>query len=155
MSTTAAQPKARKTTKTQMREAIDSFIWTYDWLTGGTQEETRRQAPHGIKELEVKAKRVAELWANAGKLALADAYIARYASKMVPERLERYRGFLPADARPCVVEVLGRDGKVSTVSMTMDSFARSCNRTNGYASDTFMGRIVSIEGVPVVNADPF
>ena len=81
----------RKTGKKQLREAIDSFLWHYDWLTGGTREETLRQADAGIVSLEAKAANVAALVANAGKLALADSHGMEYATRVVPEKLERYR----------------------------------------------------------------
>lgn len=81
----------RKTGKKQLREAIDRFLWNYDWLTGGTTEETLRQADAGILSLEAKAAEVAALVANAGKLALADSHGMDYATRVVPEKLERYR----------------------------------------------------------------
>lgn len=85
------QTKQRKTTKAAMKEAVDSFLYRYDWLTGGTREEVVRQLPSGIVALEAMAKTVADLFANAGKLVLADEHLSDYAARMVPLKLSLYR----------------------------------------------------------------
>ena len=82
---------ARKTTKTQLREAVDSFLWKLDWVTGGTREETLRQADSAIVELESKAAQVMALAMNAGKIAAADSHLMEYATKLIPSRVQSYR----------------------------------------------------------------
>ncbi len=52
------------------------------------------------------------------------------------------------DMTECTVEVAGRDGKVTTVTMTKDCFDRSSTSPrSGYSADQFMGRIVAMAGV--------
>lgn len=80
----------RKTTKTQLRDAVDAFRYTLDWVTGGTLEETIRQAPHMIGSLEEKSAKVSELLLNLSKPAAESGYLLEYA-KQIPSRLASYR----------------------------------------------------------------
>ncbi len=50
-----AQATNRKTSKAALKETVQSFFYSLEWLTGGTAEEARRQADHGIKTLEERA----------------------------------------------------------------------------------------------------
>lgn len=79
-----------KTTKTQAKSAIDSFFYSLDWVTGGTREETLRQAPVAVLSLEAKAAAVAVLFANPSKLLLADAHLMERAA-VIPARLATYK----------------------------------------------------------------
>ena len=64
----------RKTSKKALAEAVDHFFWSLAWVTGGTLEETLRQADHEIFDLEAKAAIVAAL---AASLAEAQATVAK------------------------------------------------------------------------------
>ena len=81
----------RKTSKAALTEAVDSFFYRFESLTGGTAEEVRRQADHGIKGLEELAAKVAELAANPAKLCAADSYLMKWALVTVPEKVAFYR----------------------------------------------------------------
>lgn len=81
----------RKTSKAALNEAVDSFFYTLEWLTGGTAEETLRQADDGIKSVEDRAATVAELAANPSKLCAADSWLMDRALNTVPARVEAYR----------------------------------------------------------------
>jgi hypothetical protein len=59
------------------------------------------------------------------------------------------------DLTPCTVEVLGRDGTVRTVQMTKACFDASAHKQHAYAADQFLGRLVAVAGVPVVEDAPF
>lgn len=78
----------RKTSKAALTEAVDSFFHRFEWLTGGTAEEVRRQADHGIKGLEELAAKVAAL---AAKPCAADSYLMKWALVTVPEKVAFYR----------------------------------------------------------------
>jgi hypothetical protein len=80
----------RKTSKKALAEAVDTFFWSLAWVTGGTLEETLRQADHAITRLEAKAAIVAALAANPAKLCAADDHLMSRAA-VVPARLENYR----------------------------------------------------------------
>jgi hypothetical protein len=80
----------RKTSKSQLNEACDSFFWFLDWITGGTREETLRQADGAISDLEAKAALVTKLAANPAKLCAADAWLMQRAAS-VNARVESYR----------------------------------------------------------------
>lgn len=80
----------RKTTKTQLRDAVDAFRYSFDWVTGGTVEETRRQAPSAIAGLEEKAAFVSSLLLNLNKAASESGYLLQYA-RSIPARLADYR----------------------------------------------------------------
>lgn len=86
----------RKTSKAALTEAVASFFYRLEWLTGGTAEEVRRQADHGIKGLEELASKVAELAANPSKPCAADSYLMKRALVTVPGKVafycERYVG---------------------------------------------------------------
>lgn len=87
---------SKKTTKTELTNAVDSFRYRMSWVTGGTSEEVRRQAPAAVIELEEIAKKVAELLCNLSKPALRDEWLCDYASR-IPSMLEEYRRrYLPA-----------------------------------------------------------
>ena len=86
-----AQATNRKTSKAALKEAVQSFFYSLEWLTGGTAEETRRQADHGIKTLEERAATVAALAANPAKLCAADTWLMERALVDVPARVETYR----------------------------------------------------------------
>lgn len=79
-----------KTTKKALRESIDRFFWHLDWVTGGTMEETLRQADHAIADLEAHAATATALAANPSKLCAADAHLMGMAA-IIPARLENYR----------------------------------------------------------------
>lgn len=81
---------SRKTTKSEAREAIDNFYWNLAYVTGGTTQESLRQAPEAIKGLEAKAAKVAALMANPGKILAADSHLAEMAAN-IPARLATYR----------------------------------------------------------------
>lgn len=81
----------RKTSKAALNEAVDSFFHRFEWLTGGTAEEVRRQADHGIKGLEELAAKVAELAANPAKPCAADSFLMKWALVTVPEKVAFYR----------------------------------------------------------------
>jgi hypothetical protein len=87
-----------KTTKKVLRAAVDSFLYRYDWLTGGTAKETAAQAPSSIADLEKMAATVAELAANPNKAAASDAHLMDYALRMVPMKLALYRRHVPGTA---------------------------------------------------------
>ena len=80
----------RKTTKKALSEAVDSFFYRLADLTGGTLEDTFRQADHAIMRLEAKAELVATLAANPAKLCAADEHLMSRAA-VIPARLENYR----------------------------------------------------------------
>jgi hypothetical protein len=81
---------SKKTTKTELQNAVDSFRYRMSWVTGGTSEEVRRQAPVAVIELEEMAKKVAELLCNLSKPALRNQYLCDYASR-IPSMLAEYR----------------------------------------------------------------
>jgi hypothetical protein len=80
----------RKTTKSQLRDAVDAFRYSMGWVTGGTRDEILRQAPKAIIDLEQKANKVADLLLNLSKPALRDEWLCDYASR-IPSMLEEYR----------------------------------------------------------------
>ena len=80
----------RKVTKTQFMEALNAFRYTFDCVTGGTTEETRRQAPHAINDLENKAQVVVSMLGNLNKAAMNCGYYLEYAAS-IPQRLDSYR----------------------------------------------------------------
>jgi hypothetical protein len=84
------QNTKRKTTKTELLNALDSFRYTMDWVTGGTAEETRRQAPHAIIELQAKADAITAMLGNLNKVAANSGFWVERA-KTIPARLEKYR----------------------------------------------------------------
>jgi hypothetical protein len=87
---------SKKTTKTELQNAVDSFRYRMSWVTGGTSEEVRRQAPVAVIELEEMAKKVADLLCNLSKPALRNQYLCDYASR-IPSMLQKYRElYLPA-----------------------------------------------------------
>jgi len=60
------------------------------------------------------------------------------------------------DITECSVEVLGRDGKASTVTMTKACFDKSNSAPlSGYSIDQFMGRIKAMAGVEILEDCPF
>ena len=75
-----------KSTKSQIRAAVDNFLYSYNDLTGGTRQEVLQQAPHGINRLTEQAAIVSELAANPNKAAAADAHlmdmVGRVANKL-------------------------------------------------------------------------
>jgi len=84
-----------KATQSQIREAVDSFFYTYDWLTGGTAEEIERQAPQGIISLQESAAKVAALVANPNKVAANNEHLMEMARVRIPAKLELYRRYIP------------------------------------------------------------
>lgn len=86
-------PKAEKvkvSTKSECTEAVDSFYWLVDYITGGTTQESIRQAKQGILDLEAKAAKVAELMSRGGKLVKEDSHLQDRAAR-IPARVELYR----------------------------------------------------------------
>jgi hypothetical protein len=83
-----------KATQSQINEAVDSFFYTYEWLTGGTLEETERQASHGILALEERAAKVAELAANPNKVALNNKWLMERALVRIPEKIAFYQRYI-------------------------------------------------------------
>jgi hypothetical protein len=81
---------SRKTTKTELQNAVDSFRYRMSWVTGGTKDEILRQAPVAVIELEEMAKKVAELLCNLSKPALRNEHLCDYASR-IPSMLAEYR----------------------------------------------------------------
>jgi hypothetical protein len=75
-----------KATKSQIRAAVDNFIYSYNDLTGGTRQEVIQQAPHGIIRLTEQAAILSALAANPNKVAAADAHlmdmVGRVANKL-------------------------------------------------------------------------
>jgi hypothetical protein len=75
-----------KSTKSQIRAAVDNFIYSYNDLTGGTRQEVFQQAPHGITRLTEQAAIVSLLAANPNKAAASDAHlmdmVGRVANKL-------------------------------------------------------------------------
>jgi len=60
------------------------------------------------------------------------------------------------DMTECTVDVLGRDGKTATITMTKDCFDKSNTAPHsGYSADQFIGRIVAIAGEEVRDECPF
>lgn len=80
----------RKITKTQLLNAIDSWRYSMDWVTGGTAEETRRQATQAVIELQAKANAIEQMLGNLNKVAANCGYWLEYA-KSIPSRMETYR----------------------------------------------------------------
>ncbi len=78
-----------KATKTQIRKALDAFLYTYADLTGGTSQEVRKQAPHGVIRLEKLAADFQALAANPNKAAAADSHLMGYVEN-VSAKLARY-----------------------------------------------------------------
>lgn len=85
-----AQSPARKTSKKALGEACDNFFWFLGYITGGTREETLRQADGCIASLEAKAAIVTALASNPAKLCLADSWLMERAAS-VAARVESYR----------------------------------------------------------------
>jgi len=81
---------SRKTTKTELQDAVDTFRYSMSWVTGGTKDEILRQAPHAIVDLQKKADKVAELLLNLSKPAMRNAHLCDYASR-IPSMLQTYR----------------------------------------------------------------
>lgn len=79
-----------KATKSQLRAAIDAFLYTHRDLTGGTRDEVRNQAPRGFERLSTLAAEVATLAANPNKSAAADSHLMEYAQTIIPGRLAKY-----------------------------------------------------------------
>jgi hypothetical protein len=90
MSNSTTARRTAKTTKSQLREAVDSFLWLYRDLTGGTSEEVRNQAPRGYLSLTAKAELVAKLASNPNKAAAADSHLMEYATTLIPARVRSY-----------------------------------------------------------------
>jgi len=80
----------RKTTKAEMKDALDSFFWSLANVTGGTRDEILNQAPRAIARLEAQAAKVTELAANPSKLLAQDDHTMERAAS-VPARLTKYR----------------------------------------------------------------
>jgi len=78
-----------KATKTQIRKALDAFLYTYSDLTGGTSQEVRKQAPYGITRLEKLAADFLALASNPNKAAAADTHLMGYVEH-VSVKLNRY-----------------------------------------------------------------
>lgn len=87
---TATATAARKTSKKALSEACDTFFWFLGYITGGTHEETLRQADREISSLEAKAAIVTALAANPAKLTAADSWLMERAAS-VNARVETYR----------------------------------------------------------------
>jgi hypothetical protein len=83
-----------KATQSQIKEAVDSFFYTYEWLTGGTLEETERQAFHGILALKERAAKVAELAANPNKVASNNKWLMERALVRIPEKIAFYQRYI-------------------------------------------------------------
>jgi hypothetical protein len=79
-----------KATKTQIRKALDSFLYTHADLTGGTSEEVRRQAPHGLVRLRQLANDCIELASRANKSAQNDSHLMDYCNNLT-SKVERYK----------------------------------------------------------------
>ena len=86
-----------KSTKTQIREAVDNFFYSYYSLTGGTREEILRQAPRGIEFLTERADLVASLAENPNKLAAADAHLMSMVKRVAENRAFYAEKYLPAE----------------------------------------------------------
>lgn len=80
----------RKTSKSQLNEACDLFFWKLDWVTGGTRQETLKQAPVAVIDLEDLAAKVTALAANPAKLCAADKWLMERAAS-IPARAAWYR----------------------------------------------------------------
>ena len=78
-----------KSTKTQIRKALDSFLYTYADLTGGTSQEVRNQAPQGIIRLEKLAADFLALTSNPNKAAASDSHLMSY-TETVQAKIARY-----------------------------------------------------------------
>lgn len=57
------------------------------------------------------------------------------------------------NATPCTVNVLDRDGKLKTISMTLGCFEATKARFNSFAADQFLGQLATVNGVEVVADD--
>lgn len=82
--------KLPKVTKSDLTEKVDGFYWFLYYVTGGTSDESRKQAPSASIQLEAQATYIADLLSRAGKLALADKRLTERAVN-VPARLDEYR----------------------------------------------------------------
>jgi hypothetical protein len=79
-----------KITKSQIRSALDTFLYTYADLTGGTSEECRRQSEHGLARLTALAATCTAMAANPNKAAAADAHLMGFATERVQAKLTHY-----------------------------------------------------------------
>ncbi len=80
----------KKHTQAELRSAVDTFLHVYGWLTGGTENEVRQQAPEGYKRLAELAADAARMAANPNKVAAANAHLMEYATELIPRKMERY-----------------------------------------------------------------
>ncbi len=62
---------------------------------------------------------------------------------------ERFRFDCIRDTTECIVEVLGRDGKINTVHMTRDCFDKTKAKYAGSPQDQFLARITSMAGAEI------
>ena len=53
------------------------------------------------------------------------------------------------DETDCTVDILDRDGKAKTVTMTKSCFDKTAARSTGFSQDTFLGRITALAGVAI------
>lgn len=53
------------------------------------------------------------------------------------------------DETECRVEIVDRDGKAKTVTMTKSCFDKTAARCTGFSQDTFLGRITALAGVAI------
>jgi hypothetical protein len=82
--------KIKKTTKTELNEAVRHFYWHIAYVTGGTKDESLRQAPRAVIGLQEEADKVALLLTNLSKPALSDTWLCDLANS-IPSRLQNYR----------------------------------------------------------------
>jgi len=79
-----------KTTKTNLKNAYDTFMWTLRDVTGGTTEENLRGADYAVTRLEIHASEISRLLENPNAHCKADAWLMDRCGE-IPARLETYR----------------------------------------------------------------
>jgi hypothetical protein len=123
----SAQPTTtRKTSQAALSEACDNFYWFIDYITGGTREESLRQAPQGILGLEKKAAIVAALASNPNKVSAANTWLMERAGR-VHSRVETYRARYCGPDATAAAEVARRERQnaiCGTACMQKETLAR-------------------------------
>ena len=67
----------------------------------------------------------------------------------VQQASERFQFDCIRDTTECIVEVLGRDGKINTVRMTKDCFDKTAAKYAASHQDQFVARIASMAGAEI------
>lgn len=89
-----------KTTKTELRKAVDAFLYTFNDLTGGTSKENHSRASLGLNALQRQAFAISIMAVNPSKTCAADTHLMDYAKEHIPRKIDLYLEAYPHAANP-------------------------------------------------------